>query len=112
MHRPGIFRTRTLLRQPKFLQGSVWLTLQQISVAASVVFLALAAESIATPLQALWFLLGFVLCMIAPYGFGIMANLRYDQWYLASLSEFLTVATRHHPFTPRHYPLDQLREDR
>jgi ABC-type transport system involved in cytochrome bd biosynthesis fused ATPase/permease subunit len=112
MSGPFVFRVRGLLRQPKFLEGSAWLTLQQISVAASVVFLALAAESIGTPVQALWFLLGFVLCMIAPYGFGIMANLRYDQWYLAGLSEFLTVATRHHPFTPRHYPLDGLGEDR
>jgi ABC-type transport system involved in cytochrome bd biosynthesis fused ATPase/permease subunit len=112
MSGPNVFQVRGLLWQPKFIEGSAWLTIQQISVAASVAFLALAAESIGTPVQALWLLLGFVLCMIAPYGFGIMANLRYDQWYLASLSEFLTVATRHHPFQPRHYPSDQLGEDR
>lgn len=112
MPRPDLFRPLGLLGQPNFLKGSAWLTLQQVTVAASVAFLALAAERIDQPDQALWLLLGFVVCMIAPYGFGIMANLRYDQWYLSSLSAFMSLATAQHPFQPRHYPLDHEGEDR
>lgn len=111
MSGPNVFQVRGLLWQPKFLEGSAWLTIQQISVAASVAFLALAAERIAQPAEAVWLLLGFVLCMIAPYGFGILSNLRYEQWYLHSLSHFLKFTIANHVFTPRHYPLDQVGED-
>ena len=107
-----VIRVRGLLRKKEFLEGSAWLILQQISVAASVIFLALAAEHIAQPTVALWLLLGFVICMIAPYGFGILANLRYDQWYLSCLSGFMSLAVREHVFQPRHYPLEPEGEER
>lgn len=102
-----VFRVKALLSQAKFLEGSIWLTLQQISVAASVAFLALAAERLDQPAEAVWFLVAFILCMIVAYGFGIMSILRYDQWYLQSLSAFLKFTIANHVFTPRHYPRDQ-----
>lgn len=112
MNGPATMHVGGLLRQKGFLQGSVWLILQQISVAASVIFLALAAERLAQPAEAIWFLLAFVLCMIVPYGFGILSNLRYDQWYLSCLSHFMTTAVAGHPFKPRHYPLTLEGEER
>ncbi len=107
-----MFPERQLLGHAKFLQGSLWLIVQQLCVAASVAFLALAAEGIGQPAEAIRFLRAFVLCMISPYGFGTMANLRFEQWYLSSVLSFAKSAVEQHRFKPRHYPLEDVGAER
>jgi hypothetical protein len=101
-----------LFRLPSFLLGSFWLLLQQVIVACSVGFLAVAASNIEDPPKAVAYFVLFVSCMVLPYGPGIMANLKFEEWYLDSVRMAQHHALDNNPFQPTDFPEGDIREER
>ena len=106
------FAFKLLLSDANLFQGIAWLFIQQVIVAGSIFFLAMAAVNIENPSLSRQWLIAFIVFMVLPYLPGILANRKIDHWYLSSIRKFHFHAADNHPFTPNHFPIKSLSDSR
>ncbi len=101
-----------IFRSRNFAVGAFYIVLQQVSVSASIYALASASLLVDEPARALPWIIAFVVLIIFPYSPGILADRKFQLWFVESVEKFFELATTHHPFRPKHFPLSDNAEDR